>query len=373
LHQDKDAIYLAGTGSSPDGDRPFLDKLDLKTRQSTRLFRSDKSALERFAAFVDGSTNRFVTWHQSPTSVPNAYIRTLTSAITNVAIGEPQFQSQSKALTTIPDPTPELRGIQKRLVNYKRADGVDLSFTIYTPPGYKKGRLPTILYAYPLDFAQASTAGQVTGSQMTFTRLRQYKLLLLAGYAIIDNAAFPIVGDPKNAYDTYLEQLVADATAAVNKAVEIGIADPKRIGVTGHSHGALMTVNLLAHSNLFKAGVATSGAYNKILTPFGFQNERRSVWQAPEVYKQVSPFFFADKLKTPLVLIHGEEDANPGTTPMQTRFLYDAIQKNGGTVRQVMLPNEPHWYTARESNEQLIYEMVRWFDTYVKNASEPTE
>ena len=213
-----------------------------------------------------------------------------------------------------------MRAIKKRLVTYKRADGVDLSFTLYTPPGYVEGtRVPTILYAYPLDFADASKAGQVTGSQATFTRLRQYQLLLLAGYAIIDRASFPIVGDPKKAYDTYLEQLVADAKAAVDEAVRLGVADPDRIGVTGHSHGALMTANLLAHSDLFRAGVATSGSYNKTLTPFGFQNERRSVWEAPDVYPKVSPFFSADKMKLPILIMHGEDDANPGTTPLQSR------------------------------------------------------
>jgi dipeptidyl aminopeptidase/acylaminoacyl peptidase len=198
--------------------------------------------------------------------------------------------------------------------------------------------------------------------------LRQYRLLLLAGYAIIDNAAFPIVGDPKKAYDTYLEQLVADAKAAVDEAVRLGVADPNRIGVTGHSHGALMTVNLVAHSDLFRAGVATSGSYNKTLTPFGFQNERRSVWDAPDIYLKVSPFFVADKLKTPLLLIHGAEDANPGTTPLQSVKLYEAVRGNGGTTRLVLLPHEPHWYTALESNEQEIYEMLRWFDKYVKDA-----
>ena len=273
-------------------------------------------------------------------------------------------------MTRIPDPTPEVRAIKKRLVTYKRADGLDLSFTLYTPPGYQEGtRLPTILYAYPLDYAQASVAGQVVGSQNTFTRLRQYRLLLLAGYAIIDNASFPIVGDPKKAYDTYLEQLVADAKAAVDEGVRLGVVDPDRIGVTGHSHGAMMTVNLVAHSDLFRAGVATSGAYNKTLTPFGFQNERRSVWEATDVYLKVSPFFYAHKLKTPILIMHGTEDANPGTTPLQSTKLYEAVRGNGGTARLVMLPHEPHRYTAMESNQQEVYEMLRWFDTYVKNAA----
>jgi len=364
-----DAVYLSGLGSSPDGDRPFLDKLELGTQKTQRLFRSDKTSYEQFVRFVGKDSGSFMTWRQSPSDAPNAFLRTLGKPIEGADKGEAAFESTSTAITRIPDPSPIVRQINKRLVKYKRADGLELSFTLYTPPGYKEGtRVPTILYAYPLDYADASKAGQVSGSQMTFTRLRQYRLLLLAGYAIIDNAAFPIVGDPKRAYDTYLEQLVADAKAAVDEAVRIGVADPDRVGVTGHSHGALMTANLVAHSDLFRAGAATSGSYNKTLTPFGFQNESRSVWEAPDVYTKVSTFFTADKIKTPLLIVHGADDANPGTTPLQGVKLYEAIRGNGGISRLVMLPHEPHWYTAMESNEQLVYEMVRWFDKYVKNA-----
>jgi dipeptidyl aminopeptidase/acylaminoacyl peptidase len=368
MRQDGDSIYLSGTGSSPDGDRPFLDRFDVKTLTYERLFRSDNTAYDRFFSFVGPDPRKFLTWEQSPMDPPNAFERTLGKRV-DAPAGEAMYTSTRVAITHIPDPSPEVRAIKKRLVKYKRADGLDLSFTLYTPPGYKEGtRVPAILYAYPEDFADPSKAGQVTGSQERFTRLYQYQLLLLAGYAIIDNASFPIVGDPKKAYDTYTEQLVADAKAAVDEAVRLGVADPNRIGVTGHSHGALMTANLVTHSDLFRAGVATSGSYNKTLTPFGFQNEQRSVWEAPEVYTKVSPFFYADKIKTPLLIVHGAEDANPGTIPLQSVRLYEAIRGNGGTARLVILPHEPHWYTALESNEQLIYEMARWFDKYVKDA-----
>jgi dipeptidyl aminopeptidase/acylaminoacyl peptidase len=368
---DGDAIYLRGQGASPLGDRPFLDRLDLATGKSERLFRSDKQALEMFLDFTGATPRSFLTWHESPADPPNAMLRTLGDALppASVAAGEAGVTSAARAVTHVPDPTPAVRAIKKRLVKYRRKDGTELSFTLYTPPGYQDGtRVPAILDAYPLDYASAAAAGQVTGSDQRFTLLRNYRLLLMSGYAIIDSAAFPIVGDPRKAYDTYLEQLVDDARAAVDKAVELGVVDRDRIGVTGHSHGALMTVNLIAHTDLFRAGVATSGSYNKTLTPFGFQNERRSVWKAQPVYLKVSPFFFADKLKLPLLLMHGMEDANPGTTPIQSMKLYEAIRGNGGTARLVMLPHEPHWYSAMESNEQLAYEELRWFDRYVKNA-----
>lgn len=368
VRMEGDAVFLRGQGASPQGDRPFLDRLDVAALKTERLFRSDADAYDQFLGFTDDS-GKFVAWHQSVVDPPNAFVRTLGERRADAVTGEAMYASVANQLTHVPDPTPEVRKIKKRLVTYKRADGVDLSFTLYTPPGYTEGtRVPAILYAYPADFASSEQAGQVSGSQQTFTRLPYYRLMLLAGYAIIDDASFPIVGDPKTAYDTYLEQLEADAKAAVDKAVDLGVVDRDRIGVTGHSHGALMTANLIAHTDLFRAGVATSGSYNKTLTPFGFQNERRSVWQARDVYLKASPFFYAGQIKLPLLLVHGEDDANPGTEPIQSRKLFQAIRGNGGTTRLVMLPNEPHWYTALESNEQVVYEMLNWFDRYVKNA-----
>ena len=367
--QKGDTIFLSGQGASPAGDRPFLDSFDLRTGKSQRLFRSDKHAYEYFLAFADDAANALLTWHQTPLEPPNLMARTLGTTVRNAAAGEATRVSTARAVTQIPDPTPAVRAIKKRLVTYKRKDGVDLSFTLYTPPDYKEGtRVPAILYAYPLDYASSKTAGEVTGSEQYFTRLRDYQLLLLSGYAIIDNAAFPIVGDPQKAYDTYIDQLVDDAQAAVDNAVELGVVDRDRIGVTGHSHGAMMTANLVAHTDLFRAGVATSGAYNKTLTPFGFQNERRSVWSALDTYLKVSPYFYAHKMHAPLLIVHGTDDANPGTTPIQSEQLFEAIRGNGGITRLGMLPHEPHWYSSMESNEQLAYEELRWFDKYVKNA-----
>ncbi|MCX5796159.1 MAG: prolyl oligopeptidase family serine peptidase [Elusimicrobia bacterium] len=356
--QDRDSIYLDGQGASPEGDRPFLDRLDLKTLKTERLFRCDRSSYEEFYAWLDLKAGTFLTRRESPQDPPNFFVRDLKGKLTPV--------------TRMPDPAPQLRGITKRLVTYKRADGVDLSFTLYLPPGYKAGtRLPAIVWAYPLDYADPKMAGQVTGSTQTFTTLDWplHLFPLLEGYAVLDNPLMPVVGDANKIYDTYMEQLVAGAKAAVDKAVELGVADRDRIGITGHSHGGLMTVNLLAHSDLFRAGVARSGAYNRSLTAFGFQSERRTLWEAPEVYTKVSPFFHADEIKYPLLLIHGELDSNPGTVPLQSQQLFEAVRGNGGTARLVILPFESHGYRAMESTEQVLYEMLAWFDKYVKNAA----
>ena len=371
MQQEGDAIYLSGLGASPDGDRPFLDKLDIKKLRTERLFRSEKTAYESFADWYDMPAGKFITRRESPQDPPNFFLRTLGERVPAAAKGEPEWNSALSPVTRMTDPTPELRGITKRLVKYKRADGVDLSFTLYLPAGYKEGaRLPAVFWAYPLDYSDAKMAGQVVGSTQRFTLLGWPLQLffLLDGYAVIDNPLLPIVGDTEKMYDTYMEQLVAGAKAAVDKAVELGEVDRDRIGVTGHSHGALMTANLLAHSDLFRAGIARSGSYNKALTAFGFQNERRTLWEAPEVYTKVSTLFHADKIKAPLMLIHGEADMNPGTVPLQSEKLFEAIRGNGGTARLVMLPYESHGYVAMESTEHVLYEMLGWFDKYVKNA-----
>jgi dipeptidyl aminopeptidase/acylaminoacyl peptidase len=369
--QDMDAMYLDGQGASPEGDRPFLDRLDLKTLKKERLFRCDRSSYEEFYVWLDAQAGIFLTRRESPTDPPNFFVRTLSGPVP-AAPGEAGRESRLAPVTHFPDPTPQLRAITKRLVTYKRADGVDLSFTLYLPPGYQQGtRLPAIVWAYPLDYADAKMAGQVTGSTHTFTRLGWplHLFPLLEGYAVLDNPLMPVVGDANRIYDTYMEQLVAGAKAAVDKAVELGVVDRDRIGITGHSHGGLMTVNLLAHSDLFRAGVARSGAYNRSLTSFGFQSERRTLWEAPEVYTKVSPFFHADQIKSPLLLIHGELDVNPGTVPMQSQQLFEAVRGNGGKARLVMLPFESHGYRAMESTEHVLYEMLAWFDKYVKNAA----
>jgi dipeptidyl aminopeptidase/acylaminoacyl peptidase len=370
MHQEGNSIFLNGDGSSPDGDRPFLDQLDLESLKTQRLFRSPKSSYEYMFSLDKTDAKTFLTWRQSAAEAPNVFRHRLTNNI-EAPEGEATFASESRAITHMVDPTPVVRRIKKRLVKYQREDGLELSMMLHTPPGYQEGtRVPTILYAYPRDYADAATAGQTTGTQASFTSLRKYSYLLLAGYAILDQVSFPVIGDPAKMYDTYLEQLIADAKAAVDEAVRLGVADPERIGVTGHSHGALMTANLIAHSTLFKAGVATSGSYNKTFTPFGFQSERRSLWEATDVYLKASPFLAAEKMKGPLLLMHGADDANPGTQPFQSEMFFEAIRGNGGTTRLVMLPHEPHWYAAQESNEQLVCEMISWFDKYVKGESQ---
>lgn len=373
VEQEGDAIWLRGQGASPDGDRPFLDKLDLRTLTTERLFRCEKTAYESFQAWIDRGKGEFLVRRETPADPPNYYARTLGSQDpAPPAAGEPHWTSSvARKITSFTDPTPQIRGISKRLVTYKRADGIDLSFTLYLPPGYKEGtRLPAVVNAYPLDYTDPKAAGQVFGSTQRFTTLSwQHELyFLLMGYAVIDNPSLPVVGETSKIYDTYMEQLLAGAKAAVDKAVELGVADRDRIGVMGHSHGGLMTVNLLTHSDLFRAGIARSGAYNRSLTAFGFQSERRTLWQATDVYVKVSPYFHADKLKLPVLLIHGEADANPGTRPLQSELLYEAIRGIGGTARLVMLPYESHGYSALESNEHVLAEQIAWFEKYVKNA-----
>jgi dipeptidyl aminopeptidase/acylaminoacyl peptidase len=356
LMQSGDTILLIGQGASPEGDRPFLDRYNLATGKSERLFHSAETNYETVDAVLDDQGTRFITRRESPAEPPNFYLHD---------------RGSQKALTEFKDTAQQLRRIKKQLVTYKRPDGVPLSFTLYLPPDYKPGtRLPAVMWAYPREYNDADTAGQVTGSLQRFTTLTGYSELffLLEGYAVLDDAAMPVVGTPETVNNTYVEQIVADAKAAIDKAAEMGVIDPNRVGVGGHSYGAFMTANLLAHSNLFRAGIAESGAYNRTLTPFGFQSERRSFWEAQDVYLNMSPFLLADKIKVPVLLIHGEADDNTGTFPIQSERMYEAIRGNGGTVRLVFLPDEAHGYRAKETIEHVLWEKSRWFDKYVKNA-----
>jgi len=355
VRQAGDAILLDGDGASPQGNRPFLDRFNLRTSKTDRLFHCEPTAYETTAAVLSDDGARIVTRRETPNDPPNFLVRAGTAT--------------PLPLTREQDPAPELRKVKKELVRYKRGDGVDLSFTLYLPPDYQPGtRLPTVMWAYPLEYNDASTAGQVSGSRQRFTTPAgaSHLFYLLAGYAVLDDASMPVVGTPETVNDNYLEQIAMSAKAAIQKAAEMGVTDPKRVGVGGHSYGAFMTANLLAHSDLFRAGVARSGAYNRTLTPFGFQAERRTLWEAPETYLRMSPFMNANKINEPILLIHGEADNNAGTFPIQSDRLYQAIRGNGGTVRLVMLPHESHGYAGRESIEHTLAEMIEWFDRHVK-------
>jgi dipeptidyl aminopeptidase/acylaminoacyl peptidase len=362
IQQNGDWIYLIGAGASTEGDRPFLDRFNLQTLKSERIFRSEASSYESVVALLSDDGKSFITRRESPKETPNYYL--LTAA-------EGSASPASKALTQFPDATPQLSGIKKQLITYKRADGVQCSFTLYLPPGYKEGtRLPTVVWAYPLEFTDPGTAGQVTGSTQRFTQIvgPSHLFFLLQGYAVLDNTTMPVVGDPETVNNTFVEQIVMSAKAAIDKAAEIGVTDPERVGVGGHSYGAFMTANLLAHSDLFRAGIARSGAYNRTLTPFGFQAERRTIWEAPELYIKVSPFMVAHKINEPVLFIHGEADDNQGTFPIQSERMYQAVRGNGGTSRLVTLPLEAHGYASRETIEHVLFEMISWMDKYVKNA-----
>ena len=359
--QTGDSIYLVGAGASSEGDRPFLDRLDLRTLKTERVFRSGTTSYETVVGLLDDGAARVLTRRETKTVPANYVVRDLRA-------------SAEQTVTEFSDPHPELtRAMSDRMfVSYKRRDGVGLNGTIYLPVGYQKGqRVPMLLWAYPQEFTDTDSASQVVGSPNRFTSVAgsSHLLLLTQGYAIFDGPTMPIVGAGETANDSYVQQLVASAEAAIDKAVELGIADRGRVAAGGHSYGAFMTANLLAHSDLFAAGIARSGAYNRTLTPFGFQAERRTFWEVPDVYGRMSPFFHADKIKEPVLLIHGEADDNTGTFPIQSERLYMALKGHGATVRYVTLPHEAHGYAARESNLHVVAETLDWLNKYVKNAA----
>ncbi|MFS0805492.1 S9 family peptidase [Brevundimonas phoenicis] len=358
FNADGSKVFVEGDGATRQGQYPFLDLMDLKTGETERLWRSAQGEYETVVGVLDENGRKLVTYRESRTDPANLRVRDLDGGVT--------------ALTAFPDPAPQLAGVSRELITYTRDDGVQLSGTLYLPAGYDKGRdgpLPLLMWAYPAEFTDAAVAGQVVDTDNRFVRPggSSHLFLLTQGYAILDNPTMPIIGrDGAEPNDTYIEQLSASAKAAVDAVVALGVADRERIAVGGHSYGAFMTANLLAHTDLFKTGIARSGAYNRTLTPFGFQAEQRSYWEATETYNAMSPFTYANKVNEPILLIHGEADANSGTFPIQTERFYAALKGNGATARYVVLPKEDHGYRARELVGHTLYEMGAWLDRWMK-------
>jgi dipeptidyl aminopeptidase/acylaminoacyl peptidase len=353
-------VFMTGSGSTPEGDRPFLSRVNLATLETEELWRNSGDAYESVSSLLSDDGSVVLTRRESQAEEPNYFSL--------------DTETGSRLAVTEYEDAASLRGVHKELVRYERADGLPLSGTLYLPPGYdaeRDGPLPLLVWAYPREFNSASDAGQVSGSEHRYTRISgsSHLFLLTQGYAILDGASMPVVGDdPETVNDTFIDQIVASGQAAIDYAVERGVADRDRVGVGGHSYGAFMTANLLAHCDLFRAGIARSGAYNRTLTPFGFQAERRTFWEAPEVYFALSPFMHAHTINEPMLMIHGMDDNNSGTFPVQSQRMYHAIKGNGGTARLVMLPSESHGYRGKESVLHTLSEMIAWMDEHVKYA-----
>ena len=361
LHRNGELVLMTSEGGSPEGSMPFLSTFNTSTKEQKILWRSQAPYYERVTKVLNKEGSLLITLKESTDMSPNYW---LVNTKKRVA---------PKQITAFADPYPTLKGIKKQLITYPRKDGLNLSAVLYTPEGYdpsRDGRLPVLMWAYPREYKSAADAAQVRGSKYTFTRLSWGSPLywVTRGYAIMDQTEMPIVGEGElEPNDFFIEQLVANAEAAIDKVVDMGIGDRKRIAVGGHSYGAFMTANLLSHTQLFAAGIARSGAYNRTLTPFGFQYEQRSYWETPEVYFNMSPFSFADQVKTPILLIHGEADNNSGTFPIQSERYYNALKGHGATTRLVLLPHESHGYAAKESILHTLWEMDSWLEKYVKN------
>ena len=360
---DGKAVFVMGAGATAKGEFPFIGRMELADGKTTKLWQAQAPYYELPIALADEAGKSVITRRESSKEQPNYYVQATTKG------------AKAKALTSFPDRAPQFAGVSKQTITYKRADGVTLSGVLYLPPGYDKakdGPLPLLLWAYPAEFTDAAVASQTVDEGNRFTRPGgiSHLFLLTQGYAILDNPSMPIIGqNGAEPNDTYVEQLTANAKAAVDAVVSMGVADRDKIAVGGHSYGAFMTANLLAHTDLFRAGIARSGAYNRTLTPFGFQAEQRTYWEATDTYTKMSPFTYAPNIKEPILLIHGEADDNSGTFPVQSERFYAALKGAGATVRYVTLPNEAHGYRARESTGHTLWEMAQWMDKYVKNAA----
>lgn len=358
---EKDNAYLIGDGYTKDGQFPFIDEFNLKTLKTKRLYQSaytDKK--EDLFSIEDVKKGEVLVLIQSKNEFPNYYFRNIKS------------KGKLTQITYFKNPFESIKNVHKEVIKYKRKDGVDLSGTLYLPVGYdttKKEKLPLLIWAYPQEFKDKNSAGQSAQNpnEFTFPYYGSFVYWVTKGYVVLDDAAFPIVGEgTTEPNDNFIEQLVANAEAAINAVNKLGYINPKKVAVGGHSYGAFMTANLLTHSNLFACGIARSGAYNRTLTPFGFQSEQRNYWDAPNVYNTMSPFMSADKMKTPLLLVHGEADNNQGTFTFQTERYFQALKGLGAPVRMVLLPKEAHSYVAKENIFHLLWEQDQFLEKYLK-------
>lgn len=362
LDIENDNAFLIGDGFTEKGQFPFIDKINLKTKQTKRLYQSNYTdKLENLYAAIDMSKGEILVRIESPTEYPNYYIRNI------------KKKNSLKQITSFENPFKSIQNVHKEVIKYKRDDGLDLSGTLYLPVGYdinRKDKMPMIIWAYPTEFKDKNSAGQSTANPNEFTYPYYGSMVywVTRGYVVLDDASFPIVGEgEEEPNDSFRKQLVANGKAAIDAVDKLGYIDRNKVAVGGHSYGAFMVANLLSHSDLFAAGIARSGAYNRTLTPFGFQSEERNYWEAPEVYYKMSPFMHADKMKTPLLLIHGEADNNSGTYPLQSERYFNALKGLGATARLVVLPKESHGYSAKESILHLLWEQDQWLEKYVKN------
>ena len=354
-------LYSVGEGHTPTGQFPFIDEFNLKTLKSKRIYQSaytDK--MEEIIDVEDYKRGEALVRIQSRNEYPNYYFRNF------------KKKNELSQITHFPNPFESIKDVYKEVIKYQRDDGVELSGTLYLPVGYdrlKKEKLPLLIWAYPTEYIDKNSAGQSTANsnEFTFPYYGSFVYWVTRGYAVLDDAAFPIIGEGKDEpNDTFIDQLVSNAKAAIDAVDSMGYINRKKVAVGGHSYGAFMTANLLTHSDLFACGIARSGAYNRTLTPFGFQSEQRNYWDAPDAYNSMSPFMNADKMKTPILLVHGEEDNNPGTFTLQTERYFQALKGLGAPARMLILPKEAHSYVARENILHLLYEQDRFLEEYLK-------
>lgn len=363
LQKENNKLYLIGEGHSKEGQFPFIDELDLATLKTKRLYQSTATnQKESISEIIDIKTGQILVNIQSKTDYPNYYFRNIKN------------KKGLQQITFNKNPFESIKDVHKEVIKYKRKDGVELSGTLYLPAGFDrknpKEKLPLLIWAYPTEYKDKNSAGQSSANpnEFTFPYYGSFVYWAAKGYAVLDDAAFPIIGEgDQEPNDTFIEQLVMNAEAAIDAIDQLGYIDRTRVGVGGHSYGAFMTANLLSHTDLFACGIARSGAYNRTLTPFGFQSEQRNYWEASEIYNKMSPFMNAEKMKTPLLLVHGEADNNPGTFTLQTERYFQALKGLGAPVRMVILPKESHSYVAKENILHLLWEQEQFLDKHLKN------
>ena len=261
------------------------------------------------------------------------------------------------------------KGLGKtELVPYLDADGKKLCGVLYYPSNYEKGKkYPTIFILYE-QFFDDTFNGTVS-------------VLNANGYAVMQPSVDLEVGFPGEAWEK-------GVTSAANKLIEMGVADPDRLGVQGQSYGGYATNLLITQTNRFKAAVNVSGKVDMVSfytdSPrLGVRNIHApehsqdrlgaTLWQQPQKYVQHSAVMFADRIKTPLLLTTGEAD--PNVPARQAMEMYFALRRLGKEVAWANYINGGHGMPidTADNVKDFHARIVKWYDDHLKNEAKKVE
>lgn len=357
LTKDGRYAFLSGTKQPKDpraeAPRPFLNKLDLNEGKTEQIFLSSADKYET-ASILDPETAKLLINRQSPTTPNNVFVRT---------------ESGEKKLTDNIDYLPEVTQAKQDRVQITRQDGIKFWATVTRPEWMTTGRgKKAMFWFYPSEVRnqQAIDNSGRSYNKNAFRRpsSSSIQLLILEGYVVVEPDC-PIVGTAERPNDGYVPQLRNNLAATIDTLEAADLIDRRLLALGGHSYGAFSTANAMVHTPYFKAGIAGDGNFNRSLTPFGFQAEPRQLWEARDIYYEMSPIWMADRLTGALLMYHGAWDQNMGTDPINSPRMFAALEALGKPCAMYIYPYEDHGQIAVESRLDMWARWTAWLDKWL--------